>query len=267
MTYENASEAKILKSYLRGQRELPNTVFVFLDPSGKPLTHGTRSPQRLFRNASEMGSYMNRVAGQYRGRGKPSGLPAVETVRLGLNVAACDDRPLAIVLGESKQVQKVLEDKLASQAWSDQYQGKVVYTAGTKDDLNGIRGVRINRGYLFVVPNDFGTEGKIITQLPASASSKDLESALRTTVSTRRQEKLEHHQHVRQGSRRGIAWQTQIPVTDRKALQAQRGRNSRVRANGNNRMRPTGNSRQFSRRGPAQEQGLRQPPRHQIRTY
>ncbi|MEZ4545987.1 MAG: hypothetical protein R3C24_19085 [Cyanobacteriota/Melainabacteria group bacterium] len=101
MTYESAEEAKVLRS-IWGRGDLQNTVFAILDPYGRPIVNGQRSPQRIFRDSADMASYMDQVAAHYRSYGDPTWLPVVDTVRLGLNVAACDSRPLVIVVAPTK---------------------------------------------------------------------------------------------------------------------------------------------------------------------
>ncbi|HMP51003.1 MAG TPA: thioredoxin family protein, partial [Candidatus Melainabacteria bacterium] len=118
MTYESAEEARILRS-IWGQGDLQNTVFAILDPYGRSIVNGQRSPMRVFRDASDMATYMDKVAAHYRGYGSPTWLPGVDTVRLGLNVAACDNRPLVIVVAATKSERDTLQARMAPTAWSD----------------------------------------------------------------------------------------------------------------------------------------------------
>ena len=220
MTYESAEEAKVLRS-IWGRGDLQNTVFAILDPYGRPIVNGQRSPQRIFRDSTDMATYMDQVAAHYRGHGDPTWLPVVDTVRLGLNVAACDSRPLVIVVAPTKTERDSLQARLAPAAWSDRLVGKLVYTAGTASELRNIRGARINSGYLFVKPNDFGTEGEVVTQLSNSATATALTNAAMQTTGIAFAEKLSQREHVMRGRRSGQSWDTAIPVTDQQALRAQ----------------------------------------------
>jgi hypothetical protein len=103
MTYESASEAEVLKSYWRPGAALENTLFVILDPYGRPLTRGSREPSWQYRDAHEMALGLDDIAKRYSGRGENQNLPVVATVRLGLNVAAADKLPLAIVVSDRSQ--------------------------------------------------------------------------------------------------------------------------------------------------------------------
>src|SRR5438132_8002472 len=82
-TYENASEAKLLKSICpTGSGELENTVFAILSPDGKkPLTRTARSPSHAFDDAARMAETMNRLASSYPPKTKPNQLlPDLPTV-------------------------------------------------------------------------------------------------------------------------------------------------------------------------------------------
>lgn len=253
MTYENASEADVLKSLWRPGAPLENTLFALLDPNGRALTRGTRSPGWIFRDAAAMAQGMNDLARQYPGHGVLHGLPVVDTVRLGLNVAACDKLPLAIVVGEGREL-IALEDKLAQLSWRTDLVGALTYTAGSRRDLSSITLVStsssigdaaissvsssarssmrssisnsissslassentfVSSGYLFVVPNQFGTTATVVAQLSANASTSDLERAMRETIARNRPQFVDHHEHIRLGHSQGISWKSALPVTD-----------------------------------------------------
>ena len=237
MSYESAEEAKVLKRYWRPGSELQNTVFAILDPNGRALTRGTRSPKRFYRDANDMANSMNQIASSYRKRGNPGQLPVVDTVRLGMNVAACDSRPLAIIVSKNKSSQELLERKLAPYAWSDKYIGKVVYTAGAPSDLKGVIGASVREGFLFVSPNTYGTRAKVIAQLRSNPSSQDIQRALNQVVAWRPPQKAAtHREHARAGRMQGASWQTAIPITDGKSRRVMQMRDrDRGRRGGYNR--------------------------------
>lgn len=217
MTYESASEAQVLQSLWRPGAPLENTVFAILDPWARPIIMGGRSPIHVFRDAADMAHTMNEISAHYTGSGRtaqPDSLPSVDTVRLAIDVAACDKRPLAIVVGRTEEERKELAHALAAVAWSDQFIGKIVYSSATANDLRTVRGASISSGFIFVEPNLFGTEGRATIQLASNASRSQLESAARSIINTFHPEVLNHHDHVRLGHMNGIEWQTAIPVTD-----------------------------------------------------
>lgn len=224
MTYEDASEVEVLKSYWRPGAPLENTVFVLLDPSGRPLARGAREPGMYFRSASDMASALNQIASHYQPTGYMHNLPEVSTVRLGMNVAACDKLPLAIVVADNAQERQALERNLAPLSWSGDFIGKLTYTAGSRNDLNNIRGTRISHGYLFVSPDEFGTSATVIAQLLPNASTADLKSAMQATIERHHPTQMEYHEHINVGRQEGIHWTPATPITDPHELQAERMR-------------------------------------------
>lgn len=216
MTYESASEAQLLKTLWRPDAPLENTVFAILDPDGRSIVRGGRSPQMVFRDADDMTTRMNEIARYYGSNGAavPKDLPAVDTVRLAVDVAACDKRPLVIVVGQNDQERKQLAARLAPTAWSEQLVGKLVYTTGSGTDLSIIKNANRSSGYIFVAPGLFGTDGTALMHLSASASSNDLAAASRQTIGMYHPQVLSHHDHVRSGRQNGVQWQSAIPVSD-----------------------------------------------------
>ncbi len=225
MTYESASEAQFLKTLWRPDAPLENTIFAILDPDGRSIVRGGRSPQMVFQDADEMASHMNEIARYYGSNGSsvPKELPTVDTVRLAVDVAACDKRPLVIVVGQNDEERKQLAKRLAPTAWSEQLIGKLVYTTGSEADLSTIKNAGHSSGYVFVAPGLFGTDGTAIMQLAANASQTELASASKQALSLYRPQVLSHHDHVRAGRQNGIEWQTAIPVTDPHSPNAQQG--------------------------------------------
>lgn len=214
MTYENAAEEKVLKSLWRPGAPLENTLFAILDPSGRPVTTPSRSPDWMFRSAYEMASGMNEIAASYQPRNSSQGLPVLNNVRLAMNVAACDKRPLAVVVGYSPQERKNMENVLAAQSWNSEFVGKVAYASGTQQDLAFIQGVRVSQGFVFILPNEFGSSGTVIQQLPIGTTSEQLAAALRLTIERYQPIYLDHREHIRLGHQQGILWRSALPITD-----------------------------------------------------
>jgi hypothetical protein len=220
MTYENAEEVQVLQSLWRPGAPLENTLFAILDPYGRPLTRGSRSPDWFFRDADDMARGMDYVAKNYHSTGNPQELPTVTSVRLGLNVAACDKLPLAIVVGDNAHERQALDHTLAPVAWSDNFIGKMTYTEGAWKDLRNIQGASMVRGYVFVSPNEFGTAGQVIAQLGPDASAAELKAAMQTTINRHHPANLDHREHIMLGRQEGIHWTSATPVTDPHQMQA-----------------------------------------------
>jgi hypothetical protein len=163
---------------------------------------------------------MDYVAKNYHAVDNPHELPIVNTVRLGMNVAACDKLPLAIVVGENARDRQTLNHTLAPVAWSDDFIGQMTYTAGSWKDLSNIQGASMAKGYVFVSPNEFGTAGQVIAQLGPDASVADLKAAMQTTINRHHPLVLDHREHIRLGREAGIRWTSATPVTDPHQVQA-----------------------------------------------
>src|SRR5436305_8036895 len=104
-TYENREEGEFLKSFrVTRSGELENTVFTILSPDGKrQLARAARSARQTFGDAPRMAETMNRIAGEHEQKavvGQPAQLPKVPNVRLAVNVASCDNRPLVVLFAE-----------------------------------------------------------------------------------------------------------------------------------------------------------------------
>src|SRR5688500_20358167 len=96
LTYEDGAEAAFLKDLVpTGSGELENTVFAVLSPDGKrPLARPARSARQSFGDAARLAAGLGRIAAAHPAAkaadlAAPE-LPAVPTVTLAVNVAACD---------------------------------------------------------------------------------------------------------------------------------------------------------------------------------
>ena len=229
-TYEDEEEAEFLKWVFTGRNgDLENTVFCILSPDcSRKLIRGGRGPMQ-FRNARDMAQQMGEIAEDYAQDVAVAGLPQLKNVRLGINVAACDNLPAVVVFGEDKQQLEDLKTKLSPVAWEDELLGMFIFSSALdKKELSVIEGLdKAASGYVIVEPDDYGQEAKVITQLGSDASAEQLKDALvKAAANFERPVKL-HGRHVRDGRRNGIEWETEIPVTDSHALRAQRGRRNR----------------------------------------
>lgn len=218
MTYENKEEADFLKTLFVGRSgEVENTTFALLSPDGKrPLVRPGREP-RGFEDAAKLAETMNRIAGDYEvkqeaGRAVPP-LPAVANVRLALNVAACDDRPLLVVCAPESE-RKALEAKVAALAWSEEFVGRFVSVTAAAKDLGSIDGVEVKEGVLVVAPDAYGRKGKVLKQVEAGATSAQVAEALRAALARHQARPTTALEHIRAGRSEGVFWDTVIPVTD-----------------------------------------------------
>jgi hypothetical protein len=226
-TYENASEAKLLKSICpTGSGELENTVFAILSVDGKKtLTRPARSPSHAFDNATRMAETMERIARSLppkrtADQSSPE-LPTVANVRLALDVAACDRQPLVILFAQDQASRRELTEKLKPLAWSDELRGRFVYAeSSTEQDLAPIAGARAAAGFVVVQPDRFGLKGTVLKQVPGTTSGDELAQAFREAASKYQPQVETFRAHIQTGRLAGAFWETKLPVTDPMERQA-----------------------------------------------
>lgn len=194
-TYENAQEARILERIFVGRSgQLENTVFALLGPDGKTLLAPPgRSPRFDFGTASYLAEAMDWYVEPYLTRNwgeRP--LPTVKSYRLALNVASCDRLPL-IVYGSE------WEDKLKGLAWKETLMGQAIFVR--RADVKGAKVVK---------PDKFGTTGETVEKLSPDVDARSLARLLKK----HRLAAKNTRSHIEEGRRKGVNWQTAIPVTD-----------------------------------------------------
>jgi hypothetical protein len=161
-----------------------------------------------------MASGLNDVARQYPGRGENQALPVVASLRLAMNVAACDKLPLVVVVSDSAQERRTLENQMAPLAWGKDLIGELTYASCSRSELHGIIGATISKGYVFVSPGEFGNEGRAVAQLNANATTAQLDQAMKYTIMQHHPAMMDHREHIRLGRMEGISWTPATPVTD-----------------------------------------------------
>ncbi len=237
-TYESAAEGKLLLSLFRGRLgNLENSVFALLGPDGKErLTQTGRSPFMVFKTSSQMAERLTKLTreeGSEQIRAFRSlHLPAYPTLRLALNVAACDDRPLIIRLIPStpSKAEKEVEAPLTEIAWSDEWVGRVHYAHATAADVRALEGVKEDAafpdsGYISLSPAPMGQGAELLGIAAEPASKAQLKKLLQEAVEGHKESAvLSSRDHVRAGKRAGVSWETVIPVTDPGRLDKERAR-------------------------------------------
>jgi hypothetical protein len=232
-TYEDKEEGAFLKSFgVTRSGELENTVFAVLSPDGeRELARAARSTRQTFGDAERMAQTLRRIAADYRARGAgrpPSALPLVANVRLALDVAACDNRPLVVLYGKDAKTRQELEARLRPLAWGDALLGRFIYAAASEaKELAAVQGATAGGGVVVVQPDRFGLKGTVLSQAAADAPTAELETCLKQGAARHRPQSESFGVHVRDGRRKGLLWETVIPVTDPMERQArERGRSA-----------------------------------------
>lgn len=142
-------------------------------------------------------------------------LPVMKNVRLALDVAACDGRACVVSLAASKEGSARQEEALAAVAWSDAVAGQFVYAATTDaTELVSVKGVTVKSGFLVIDPDAYGLEGKVLAEIDAKATGKELEKALLKANEKHVAPDKDPNEHIREGRRLGVEWETEIPDTD-----------------------------------------------------
>ena len=220
-TYEDENENRFLKSlYRTGSGELENSVFAIFAPDAKEkLARTGRGPRQLFKDATDMSAKMDGYAAKYPGKEVgPAPLPTVANVLLGVTVAAADNLPLAIVVATTDEERKSLETKLATLAWSKEFQGRSTYAVATSaDDLKSIAGAKFEAGILVVQPDKFGRTAKILSQ---TNSEGDWLKTFRSSLGTFAKSEKSQRTHIREGRDAGVFYEPKTPVTDPMELKA-----------------------------------------------
>jgi hypothetical protein len=237
-TYESAAEGKLLLSLFRGRLgNLENSVFALLGPDGKErLTQTGRSPGMVFKTAAQMAERLTELAKEVGPQRTPvfrsQQLPAYPTLRLALNVAACDDRSLIVRLSTSasSNTKKKVTDALTEVAWSDEWVGRVHYAHATAADVRALDGIKDvasipDSGYVSLSPAPLGQGAKLLGEASKRASKTQLQKLLQKAVEGHTVSAvLSSRDHVRAGKRAGVSWETVIPVTDPGRLDKDRAR-------------------------------------------
>lgn len=220
-TYEDEQEGRFLKSLVpTASGELENSVFAFLAADGTtPLARPSRSPRHDFADAPQLARAMNRLAQEHPAKvaedERPPALPLVAHVRLALDVAACDNQPLVLIHVSDDAERKTLSDRLASLIWGPQFVGRFVLAeVGSAKELQLLDGPATTAGLYVVQSDQFGVKGVVLAQVGSSATQAELAACLRDGLQRHRSPGGTFADHVRQGQRQGVFWETVIPVTD-----------------------------------------------------
>ncbi|MEL6712872.1 MAG: hypothetical protein AAFP86_03820 [Planctomycetota bacterium] len=215
-TYESEAEAKILSYVFSGRSGLENTSFALLDPAGKKISRGGRSATMAFGSTERFTEALEETAARYAPKAKAiEALPTLRDLRLALNVAAADMRPLVVVRGKGAAETKRLTAAVAELAWGDELVGTSHYVVLVRE--TEVSGLTPERGISVVQPDPYGLGGEVLFHAPPTTEAKALAKGLAETVGAYEVEAREHDAHVREARRRGITWESEIPVTDSRA--------------------------------------------------
>jgi len=220
-TYESAEEGKVLENFFRGRSgKLENTVFVLLDSDGTTrLSRAGRAPQMVFGDADGLAAEMHAIAQERAAAAEKSlAIPFQPDLRHGLNVAACDAVLLLVLHGKDAAAVTALEQRLAPALWQANLPARVrcvrVVPGADPADVERVE-LAADNGVSLVVPDSFGQSGKVLVQIDGGQSDAQIVARLsQALASYHPPAKQDTGAHIREGNRKGIHWQTAIPVTD-----------------------------------------------------
>ncbi len=211
----------MLERWLKGVRggggELRNTTFALLDPSGeKALVRTGRSPQMVYKNIDSFAVNLASLANKFESEVGIKSLPLIPSLRLGLNIAACDGLPLVVIINNESGKWKKVFSSLVKLSQTDSLSGQAHYVL-LKDtkEIENLKDYKSDNFVYVLKPDNFGITGRVV------AAFRDKEAlslvALRAAFDTARIPKKalsDSRQHVRQGRRKGITWESQMPRAD-----------------------------------------------------
>jgi len=246
-TYENEEEAEFMKTLFRARNDnLENTTFCLLAPDGETqLSRGGRSPSMVFGGIEGLMGELAKLTERYPARDKPRSAravhPAQESVAMALNVAASDGLPLALLAGGTAAQRGKVLGPLAALAFSEALIGRLHH--GIVEDAEGLASLTRGGGELelpehpelWLVRSDaFARGGEVVERYPLPADNPALWSALAGALATAWESALPRkaetaREHLREGQRAGIKWESELPVTDGHSSDASERRERRRR--------------------------------------
>ncbi len=220
-TYESKSENEVLKSIFKGRTgEVENSTFCLLAPDGKKkLSRAGRSPQMVYRDASAMADAMDKAVKKYARGGADLAaktLPVSMNVRLGVNIASCDGRPVVMAWGKDAKSAAKVADSVNDVAWTKDFRGKFEYVvSGDSKERKIVSGLKSSKsGVAVLQPGAYGLKATVLAQTTGDADAKTLKKLLAEGLRKHKAEAKDSRDHIRKGERLGVDWETAIPSTD-----------------------------------------------------
>ncbi len=218
-TYEDAEEAKVLARVFSDRAgNLHNTSFGILSSDGEEkLSPSGRSPSMVYESAQEFESALREIAREQKTDGKKpiAHLPELPGLRIALDVAAADLRPLVVVYSDDEAERTRLCERLERLAWSEAFVGRLRYVIlDDEQDLEGFESVGLEPGVSVVQAEAFGRSGAILAHAALRATARSLAEALSTGQKAFDAKAKNVRAHLREGKREGIEWESALPVSD-----------------------------------------------------
>jgi hypothetical protein len=135
------------------------------------------------------------------------------TFRQALNVASADQRVLVLVNAPAETEEK-LRDSLRAVSNDPFVIGRFHFDFDQGDEWKkGIEGTNEEPSIVLINPGEFGLTGKVMKQLPLTASTQEILSALRDAneLYAKTTEKKVYSTHVAKGRSQGVYFEGAVP--------------------------------------------------------
>lgn len=218
-TYEDAAEAEVL-SWVFADRDgtLRNTSFGILSSDGeRKLSPSGRSPSMVYGTAERFVEALETLAGEARTQTKPAitALPELPDLRIALDVAAADLRPLVVLYTKDEGERQRLRERLGRAAWDDALIGRLRYVVlESEEQRTDFEELELEPGVTVIEAEPYGRGGVSLAHIDVDASQRRLTRFLATALARFDAPDKDVRSHLRQGAREGIRWSSEIPVSD-----------------------------------------------------
>ena len=115
-----------------------------------------------------------------------SPLPYFSSAHQALNIAACDARPLVLLIANSERTKEALEKLANPLAWSPEFSGRFhfVHSPSSSATLSEIEGLDspVEEGLYIISPEQFGMKGRLLHRLDRGDSRDHVFSGGRSAL-------------------------------------------------------------------------------------
>jgi hypothetical protein len=223
-SYENEAETAFCRSLMVGRSgDVENTTFAILAPDGKTsLIRASRGTRGLFTDAADMAEKMIAISGKYAGKTEATPpLPIALDTHIGLDIAACDNRPFLVVIAADAATRNNLEARVSELAWSSEFIGTYIYaTAASAAEIKGVKDIPGGDGVAIIEPDAFGQSGRLMHFVAMKESKEKLVATMKSSLKEANATAKSRQSHRAAGVQLGAFWETKFPVTDPQEAQA-----------------------------------------------
>ena len=164
-------------------------------------------------SAVEFQGALTRIGARYQSKARAiDGLPTLRDLRVSLNVAAADMRPLVVLRADKPAERSRLIAAVAKLVWKEERVGRFHFVVLESEAT--FEGLAPGQGLTVVQPDPYGLGGAVLARHELGATEPQLATTLDDGLEAFEASTREHDDHVREARRRGIRWETAIPVTD-----------------------------------------------------